>query len=607
MDRVRVSLLVFLLSVLMVLSLSYALIPQGGLAKGILKLREDSSGEKTINTTQSYVLREGNFPPKTNFTFKPTNRTAPCPVSLYPYNPQLVCVDTPARGIPIPTNETWDMVVRQPGVYYVPVEVYGLIKGVAKFEYLKIDKPLQKAPIGGTFSVNITSIAAGSLVFKKSKYLEIVNSTELPMEFRYTIHVSNDAPPGYYPLFFDLNVSGYIESALLAWVRVLPRAVVKITSMPSTLRGNGKLIMQVAGTVTYPSGDPVRGGTITITLNRSKTEEGIVVGVSDVVNGTFNVTCEIPPEVPAGSYSVVAHYTGPDAYPGNSDPEVFIRRYPEIDANITDDNGTVITGFLHYKNVPLNGSVTLIVETGNGLLRIPLEVHNGIFNVTINSTVKSVKVLYPGNGLYLPVEKTVYRKSAQAVFGIEFHTSSRKVILYSISTLIAIGIAGIVVKRARIEVVNEKPVQEALEFLNVPTLSIKRRVFLEGETIELSNVGCEVRLDGKPVNKGRIELNGVGIHVLEVCNKTLELWVLPPKDAVVMLYKLHFLPFVSKYVPVNNKTPYEIALALSERGFPEEVFQIAWIFIDALYSLKDIDRRDFFRMVNYLQLVGVFE
>lgn len=607
MDRVRVSLLVFLLSVLMVLSLSYALIPQGGLARGILELRDNSTGEKTINTTQSHVLREDNVPPKTNFTFKPTNITAPCPVSLYPDNPYLVCVDTPAKGIPIPDNETWDMVVKQPGVYYVPVEVYGLLKGVYKFEYLKIDKPLQKAPIGGTFSVNITSIAAGSLVFKKSKYLEIVNSTELPMEFRYTIHVSDDAPPGYYPLFFDLNLSGYIESALLAWVRVLPRAVVKITSMPSTLRGNGKLIMQVAGTVTYPSGDPIGRGTITITLNRSKTEEGIVVGVSDIVNGTFNVTCEIPPEVPAGSYSVVAHYTGPDAYPGNSDPEVFIRRYPEIDANITDDNGTVITGFLHYKNVPLNGSVTLIVETGNGLLRIPLEVHNGIFNVTINSTVKSVKVLYPGNGLYLPIEKTVYLKSARGVFGIEFHTSSRKVILYSISTLIAIGIAGIVVKRVRIMAINETPVPKALEFSNVQTLSIKRRVFLEGETLELSDVGCEVKLDGKPLNKGRVELNEVGIHVLEVCNKNLKLWVLPPKDAVVMLYKLHFLPFASKYVSVNNKTPYEIALALSEKGFSKEVFQIAWIFIDALYSLKDINRRDFFRMVNYLQLVGVFE
>ncbi|WP_457742293.1 hypothetical protein [Thermococcus sp.] len=608
MNRVRASLLVFLLFALMVLSLSYAFIPRGGLAEGISELHEKSSANGSVAKSNPSQL--SNVPPRVNFTFKPTNKTVSCPVSLYPHNPMLVCVDTPAKGVPIPPNETWDMIVKQPGVYYVPLEVYGLIRGVNKFEYLRIDKPFQQVPTGGTFSVKITSTVIGSLIFKKSKYLEVVDSTALPAEFRYTVHVADDAAPGYYPLFFELNVSGYIENALLAWVRVLPRAVVRITSMPSTLRGNGELTMHVSGTVTYPNGSPIKRGTVMITINRTKREKGVVVGIGDVVNGTFNVTCKIPPDVSAGSYSVVAHYTGPDAYPGNSDPEVVIQRYPQIDVNVSTGNGTLINGLLHYGDTPLNGSVVLVVETENGTLRIPLKVHNGVFSVTINSTVKSVKVVYPGNNLYLPVEKTVYKKPLLEFRGIEIHAPSGEPLFYSISALTALGIVTILMRRRiRVVVVDETPKQKTptLKPPEVREFPLKRRVFVEGEVVELPNTDCEVKFDGRPVTGNTIELTGLGPHTIEACGMTSELWVLPPKEAVVMLYKLHFLPFAEKYTPVDNRTPYEIASTLSEKGFLGDVFKIAGIFTTALYSLRDVGRGDFLEMVGLLERMGVFK
>ncbi|WP_297065278.1 hypothetical protein [Thermococcus sp.] len=608
MDRVRASLLVFLLSALMVLSLSYALIPQGGLAKGISKFHEKNSGGDSSSKKQVSV--EGNVPPRSDFTFKPTNKTAPCPVSLYPSNPMLVCVDTPAKDVPIPLNETWNIIVKQPGVYYVPLETYGLIKGVDKFEYLRIDKPFQKVPTGGTFSVKVTSTVIGSMIFKKSKYLEVVDSSALPMEFTYTIRVADDAPPGYYPLFFELNVSGYIENALLAWVRVLPRAVVRITSMPATLRGNGELTMHVSGTVTYPDGSPIKRGTVTITINRTKAEKGIVVGVGDVVNGTFNVTCSVPSSVSAGSYSVVAHYTGPDAYPGNSDPQVVIQRYPEIDVNVTTDNETVINGFIHYENTPLNGTVTLVVETDNGKVKIPVKVNNGIFNVTLSSPVKSVKILYPGNSWYLPVEKTVYKKPLLEFHRVEIPTPSKATLYSSILALTALGIVGVLMRRKLLVVGDETlktPKQKSTELPRVSTLPLKRRVFVEGEVIELPDLDCELKLDGKPVEGRLLELRGIGLHILEACDMASELWVLPPKEAVVMLYRLHFLPFARKYVPVDDKTPYEIARALPGKELSGDAFQIAGIFTKALYSLKDVNREDFFRMVDSLQRMGVFQ
>ncbi|WP_297417144.1 Ig-like domain-containing protein [Thermococcus sp.] len=607
MDKVRASLLVFLLSALMVLSLSYILIPQGGLAKGISKFHERHSGENS--SSKKLVSGEGNVPPRLNFTFKPTNKTAPCPVSLYPSNPMLVCVDTPAKNVPISINETWDLLVKQPGVYYVPLETYGLIKGVDKLEYLRIDRPLQKTPVGGTFSVRITSTIIGSLIFNKSKYLEVVDSSSLPGEFMYTIHVANDTPPGYYPLFFELNVSGYIENALLAWVQVLPRAVVRITSLPSTLRGNDELTMHVSGTVAYPNGSPIRRGTVAITINRTKAEKGIVVGMGNVVNGTFNVTCSIPSSVSAGGYSVVAHYTGPDAYPGNSDPRVVIQRYPEIDVNVTTGNETMVTGLLHYGNIPLNGTVILVVRTDNGTVRIPVKVNNGVFNVTLSLTVKSVKILYPGNGLYLSVEKTVYKKPFLEFRWIEIHVPNKATIYSSILALTALGIVGILMgRRVRIVAVGEEtPEQKAPEPPKVSELPIKRRVFVEREVIELPDLGCKLKLDGRPVEERRAELRRTGLHILEACDMISELWVLHPKEAVVTLYKLHFLPFAMKYVPVENKTPFEIALALSEKGFPGDVFQIARIFTTALYSPKDVNRENFFRMVDSLQRMGVFQ
>jgi len=609
MDRVRASLLIFLLSALMVLSLSYAFIPQGGLVKSISQFHEKNTNSKGSLSDKKQVSSESYVPPRTNFTFKPTNKTAPCPVSLYPDNPRLVCVDTPAKNVPIPLNETWDLLVKQPGVYYVPVEDYGLLKGVDKFEYLKIDRPFRRVPVGGTFSVNLVSTVAGSPVFKKSKYLEVVDSTILPMEFRYTVHVADDAPPGYYPLFFELNVSGYIENALLAWVEVLPRAVVRITSMPSSLRGNGELTMHVSGTVTYPDGRPIKRGTVTVTINRTKAEKGIVVGVGDVVNGTFNVTCNIPSRVSAGSYSVVAHYTGPDAYPGNSDPELVIQRYPEMDFNVTPGSRVVITGFLHYENIPLNGSVTLIVETENGKFEIPVKVNNGVFSVTLNSTVKSIKVVYPGNGLYLPVEKTVYSEPLLKFPRIGLRVPSRNSLLYSIFALMALGIVGVLMKK-RIRVVvaeDEIPKQKASESPKVPGLPIKRRVFIEGEVLKLPDVDCEVRLDGRPVTGETIKLSGMGSHTLEACGVVSKLWVLPPREAVIMLYKLHFLPFAVKHVSVDNRTPYEIASDLRRKGFPENVFLIARVFTIALYSLRDVSGEDFFVMVDSLWRLGVFE
>ncbi|WP_456367454.1 hypothetical protein [Thermococcus sp.] len=608
MDRVRISILVFLLSALMVLSLSFAYIPEKGLNLGGIKeeLSFEAKSHKGIKNPANVEKQNGGkVPPDADFTFKPTTEKASCPVEIRPTDPFLVCVDTPAKGIPIKRGSYWDMLVKYAGLYYVPLEGRGLIKGVNYRTYLRTDRPLVLSYPSGEFSIWVNSSFPGRLVPVNSKYL-IVSNVSQPYtlyHWRITYKVDENVPPGYYPLFFLLNTSeGVISNALLTWVEVLPKAVVRITSMPSQLSGNGTLKMTVSGTVTYFNGSPVKGGTIRITINRTKSEKGIVVGNGNVVNGTFNVSCSIPPEA-IGKYSVVAHYRGPYAYPSNSDPEVVIKRHPSIDANVTVFDGvTYVRGSVHHGTLPLNGSVVILARMGKEVVKIQRNLENGTFSVRFEGKVDEIEVIYGGSGFYLPTKKVVYKKKGFHIDSLPL--SFRGFILLPLSFLAVIG-AGFLVARRRKEVPTEEIVIESGG--NFRKVSLGRRVFLPGEEVELSATPeCDVLLDGKAVKRS-LRLSTPGKHLLEICGQSFEIYVLPPKEAVIKLYELHFLPFARSAVYVNNRTPYEIARAFGSTDFFRDAMRVARIFTLARYSLRKVAEEDFWEMVEAMEHMGVFK
>ena len=613
MDRVRISILVFLLSALMVLSLSFAYIPEKGLNLGGIKeeLSFEAKSHKGIKNPANVEKQNGGkVPPDADFTFKPTTEKASCPVEIRPTDPFLVCVDTPAKGIPIKRGSYWDMLVKYAGLYYVPLEGRGLIKGVNDRAYLRADRPLVLSYPGGEFSIWVNSSFPGRLVPVNSKYLIVSNISQpyVVYHWRITYKVDENAPPGYYPLFFLLNASdGVIANALLTWVEVLPKAVVRITSMPSQLSGNGTLKMTVSGTVTYFNGSPVKGGTIRITINRTKSEKGIVVGNGNVVNGTFNVSCSIPPEA-IGKYSVVAHYRGPYAYPSNSDPEVVIKRHPSIDANVTVFDGvTYVRGSVHHGTLPLNGSVVILARMGKEVVKIQRNLENGTFSVRFDGKVDEIEVIYGVGGFYLPTKKVVYKRKSLLPEGFHIDPlprSFRGFILLPLSFLAVIG-AGFLVARRRKEVPTEEIVIESGG--NFKEVSLGRRVFLPGEEMELSATPeCDVLLDGKAVD-GSLRLSTPGKHHLEICGRSFEIYVLPPKEAVIKLYELHFLPFARSAVYVDNRTPYEIARAFGSTDFFRDAMRVAKIFTLARYSLRKVGEEDFWEMVEAMEHMGVFK
>ncbi len=617
MDRVRVAILVFLLSSLMVLSLSFTYIPKKGLNLSGIKeeLSSEANPQKGMKSTVDVEnLREqkvGKVPPDADFTFKPTTEKASCPVVIRPTDPFLVCVDTPAKGIPIKEGSYWDMLVKYKGLYYVPLEGHRLIKGINDHAYLRTDKPLVLSHPGGEFSIWVNSFFPGRLVPVNSKYLVVSNISQpyVMYHWRITYEIDKNAPPGYYPLFFLLNSSnGTIANALLTWVEVLPKAIVRITSMPPQLSGNGTLKMTVSGTVTYFNGSPVKGGTITITINRTKSEKGIVVGKGNVVNGTFNVGCSIPPDA-IGKYSVVAHYRGPYAYPGNSDPEVVIKRHPSIDANVTvSDNLTFVRGLVHYGASPLNGSVVVLARRGKEVVKIRQNLKNGTFSVRLDGKVDEVEVIYGGSGFYLPTRKLVYKKNGLLLesFHVNLRLGDSTVLILLPISLLAVAGAGFLVAKKG----NGVPKEDASEAEGVnhsKEVSLARRVFLPGEEVELSvPPECDVLLDGKTV-KGSLRLSTPGKHLLEICGRAFEIYVLPPKEAITKLYELHFLPFARAAAYVDNRTPYEIARAFGSTDFFRDAMQVARIFTLARYSLRDIGERDFWEMVEAMERMGVFE
>ncbi|NJF24910.1 carboxypeptidase-like regulatory domain-containing protein [Thermococcus sp. Bubb.Bath] len=609
MDRRRVSLLVFLLSALMVLSLSYAMIPSGGLVH--LKSPPKSEAHKApsrLRHSESPPLTKGDIPISSRFVFKEVNFSISCPVAILPNNPMLVCTDAPAKGVPLPNDLSWKMYVRYRGTYYIPIRGEGIPSGVNGEGYLKVDRPLITVPVGGNFSLSLTPLYSGNVTLRSSKYFHIINVSKLPFNVTLAFHVSENAPPGYYPLFFSLRWDNRVN-VLLMWVHVLPRAVVRITSMPSLLKGNGELEMKVSGTVEYSNGTPIRNGTVTVTVNRTKREKGVIVGTGKVENGKFNVKCQIPSGVPAGSYEVVAHYTGKDIYPGNSDPELIIKRLPEIDANLTSSpTGTVIRGFVHYRELPINGSVTLRLDTENGTLTIPLNLSDGRFTLKINQTLRSADISYPGDKFYLPSDKKIRVGDGfnnLLSFGLEVR--GEKLALIS-SSVIILGLVFMLLRKQ--PVLNQDLSPKSPTGNDKPSngFFLSRCVFIPSEEIHLDiPEDCETYLDGKPLNSPNLSGLGLGRHTIEACGNSVDFWVLPAKEAVVKLYELHFLPFAGSRVSIHNKTPYEIANSLLSGGLSSSVSAVADVFTVSRYSLRPVGEADFHKIVASMESLGVFE
>ncbi|WP_297536344.1 DUF4129 domain-containing protein [Thermococcus sp.] len=645
--RENLALLLLLLVFLSTLTLGYMSSPSGAggnRTKNIITslsetLRGGDTGNRSAHSGSGYMTTFGDTvigrgspeeglgyrPPTSNFSFRESDVHVKCPVAILPKDPMLVCVKTPARSVPlIKWNLPSDfrMIAWFNGTYYLllvstpagPVPIGG-VAGRPVYS-LRTSRPLVLMTYNSSVSFTVTTNFTGNITVYSGLPVRIENVSGNGSALVYTLSIpplGKNYTPGYYPVFITAgNDTGTV--ALLMWVALLDRPVVRILGSPSELSGNGRLTMRVWGEVRYTNGSPVRDGLVTVTLNRTKNSTGVVVGIVRLHDGVFNLTAYVPSNEPPGEYHVVAHYRGYLAYPSNSDPVVFIRRKPEV--SVKPANGTLRV-YLHWGNVSLpNATITVVVGNETFRLRTGDE---GYAYLPLTGNVSEVRVYYPGSRYYTPLNETIEVKR-----NVEAGTNSTatrvelpekktfrvpgRLVLMTIGA--GVGALGGVLylrrKRTFESLHNETSLKKPVRILEPA-----RRVFLPGERVRfLLSDEVEAFLDGNPLGFGRefqIEVTP-GRHVLSAGGAEFEFLCLPPREAVIEAYSRHFLPFaLSKGVPVENLTPYELEHLLTRRSLDRTLLRkVTEAFVLAEYGGRPFGERDFMEFVEAMERLGVF-
>ena len=163
---------------------------------------------------------------------------------------------------------------------------------------------------------------------------------------------------------------------------------------PIAIRGKQ---FNVWGTVKTVNDTAVTDTQVEIILKVNKTdvaEEGLIVGVGEIVEGVFNVTCDATPEILVGDYNLIAHSLKTSYWLESfSDPPIIVMAEPVL--KITGPR-QVYEG----RNITYRGS---IVDSSDGspIVNTTLKVRylNQILTLTSDAQGKvSYVALFPENG-----------------------------------------------------------------------------------------------------------------------------------------------------------------------------------------------------------------
>jgi len=638
MNREKYALLLLSMIFLATLTLGYSAIGYIGndsKTHNLLTLMESNGSRKPGNYTNNPMkpINESSpssgdikLPtvPTSNFTFTPTTENTSCPVAILPKDPRLVCVDRPAKSIPILSwslPKAFEMVVWYPGTYYLPYvpnhSTAVPLKGINGPLNFSIDTP---TPIVVTtyfhaLEFNVSTNFPGFINFSSAIPLDLTDITKRDGKNVYTfrILINNESyTPGYYPVF--IYTSDKHPVALLMWIALLEKPSVTITSHPPVLSGNGRLKMQVTGRVIFPNGTPVSDGIVTITLNRTKNSHGIIVGKARVHEGIFHVTTYVPKDEPPGEYHIIAHYSGYLAYPADSDPTVIIRRMPEVKVDLV--NGTPRLVFSWDGNALANR--TLIIKIGNKIVSATTDEHGYVYLPSMNKTNVHIQVIYKGDRYYLPINETVtlplkvpLKSSSKSVLGQFFNLNYLKWMPLGLALLVG---AVYVAKYRKLQDTHLRRNSNPTKIVTKPIKFIapKRRVFLPDEEIEIVlNRPEKVFVDGKLIGESfRFKLKlREGRHTISAGSLKMEVHILPPREAIIKAYTEHFLPFAEAAgVTTSKMTPFELSRVLTRNGLnPGAINTVTKLFVLADYGEKSVSPKEFQEFVEALDTLGVFE
>ena len=181
----------------------------------------------------------------------------------------------------------------------------------------------------------------------------------------------------------------------------------EITSVESFATKGGEFI--VKGTVVDNVGNPLHETPIDIYINETKEHGGILLGSGETSNGVFQISVQVPTDIPVGNYQVLAHAMPAGGYMDSwSDPPIVILTETATTLGSPD---TVVVGTIaafggsltEEFGEPMAGHmIDLLID--NRLAATTLTSLDGTFSLQHRFTdtgPATVTVQFPGTDLYL--------------------------------------------------------------------------------------------------------------------------------------------------------------------------------------------------------------
>ncbi|NPA23833.1 MAG: hypothetical protein GXO23_06030 [Crenarchaeota archaeon] len=184
---------------------------------------------------------------------------------------------------------------------------------------------------------------------------------------RICLHAGDRAPLGSYPLNMTVSSSGISESIGLKLL-IKARTMIRVESIYPRYIAPGSSFI-VKGVLTDDEGRPVPNQTVYIYVMTHKKGRVITTCLGKtLINGTFIVTCSIPPYEPVGLYYVKAVFKGSELYANSStDPYIYVTQRPMVRVSI--DASCTLLGNIALICITNSTNLTVRVRSSEKIVR----------------------------------------------------------------------------------------------------------------------------------------------------------------------------------------------------------------------------------------------
>jgi hypothetical protein len=414
-------------------------------------------------------------------------------------------------------------------------------------------------------------------------------------------------------------------------VSIIDKTKTTIEKIPRLVKKDNTFYVE--GKVLDSLNNPVNGGEVYITLNKTKNSSGIIVGKGYLANGIYKIKCTLPKNISVGDYEIIAHYNGSLYYlPSDSDPKIKVISEVEINCSIKKINDTnIIKGKLYEKSgEPLkNEKIRIIVDNRS---YITYTNNNGEFNYSLNldNGNHTISIVYEGNAYYLPknITHTIFVNNSADIIPLitknqtlnatntqSFRNGGIPTYYYLLIAFLSCVVVGCAYKyRDKFKEIKKlkkyptnptNPIDIIFEIPdNIPVWEERKEL-----TIKIKGVkNPELYVNDEKIGNGnefKLTFNK-GIHTITAkkgnLKKCRKLYVVDYSEEIINLYK-KFLNYTNIYY--KPLTPYEIYKQLKNKDSEKlsNLYAITKIFELVKYKKIKVSREEFINFYSNISKI----